>query len=218
MIMALSTAIKTVVQWQTTEQRAISAEAEKASAELSFLKAQINPHFLFNTLNNIYTLAITNNEHTADSIMKLSNIMRYVTDEVKEDFVDLQNEVSCIANYIDLQRLRLGAKTVVSFTVQGDLTNRKIAPILLMTFVENVFKYGISKQHQSNIDINLLVKPDAIVFFCVNPIFERKQNLERTGIGINNTRERLKYLYPGKHILNINEENDQFTVILTLYS
>lgn len=218
MIMALSTAIKTVVQWQTTEQRAISAEAEKASAELSFLKAQINPHFLFNTLNNIYTLAITNNEYTADSIMKLSNIMRYVTDDVRENLVDLQNEVNCISNYIDLQRLRLGAKTVVSFTVQGDLANKKIAPLLLMTFVENVFKYGISKQHQSNIDINLLVKPDTITFLCVNPIFERNQNLERTGIGINNTRERLKYLYPGKHILNINEENNQFTVILTLYS
>lgn len=218
MIMALSTATKTVVQWQTTEQRAIVAEAEKASAELSFLKAQINPHFLFNTLNNIYTLAITNNEHTADSIMKLSNIMRYVTDEVKEDFVDLQNEINCISNYIDLHRLRLGAKTVVSFTVQGDLDNKKIAPLLLMTFVENVFKYGVSKQHQSNIDINLLVKHDAIIFFCTNPVFERSQNIERTGIGINNTRERLKYLYPGKHVLNINEENNQFTVILTLYS
>lgn len=218
MIMALSTAIKTVREWQTTEQRVISAEAEKANAELSFLKAQINPHFLFNTLNNIYTLAITNNEHTADSIMKLSNIMRYVTDDVTEDFVELQNEVSCISNYIDLQRLRLGSKTVVSFTVQGDLDGKKIAPLLLMTFVENIFKYGISKQHQSDIDINLLVAPDNITFLCTNPIFERNEKLERTGIGINNTRQRLKLLYPGKHVLNIKEENNQFTVILTLHS
>ncbi|RFZ91974.1 hypothetical protein D0C36_11030 [Mucilaginibacter conchicola] len=218
MIMALSTATKTVRQWQTTEQRAISAEAEKANAELSFLKAQINPHFLFNTLNNIYTLAITSSEHTADSIMKLSNIMRYVTDEVEEDFVELQNEVNCISNYIDLQRLRLGSKTSVSFTVQGDLSGKKIAPLLLMTFVENVFKYGISKQHQSDIDINLLVKPDTITFLCVNPIFERNEKLERTGIGLNNTRQRLKHLYPGKHFLNIKDENNQFMVVLTLHS
>ncbi|RZM01083.1 MAG: histidine kinase, partial [Pedobacter sp.] len=195
-----------------------SAEAEKANAELSFLKAQINPHFLFNTLNNIYTLAITSSEHTADSIMKLSNIMRYVTDEVEEDFVELQNEVGCISNYIDLQRLRLGSKTSVSFTVQGDLSGKKIAPLLLMTFVENVFKYGISKQHQSDIDINLLVKPDTITFLCVNPIFERNEKLERTGIGLNNTRQRLKHLYPGKHILNIKDENNQFMVVLTLHS
>src|SRR6202008_3873902 len=104
MIIALSTAAVINQQWRLTEQRAIQAEVDKANAELSFLKAQINPHFLFNTLNNIYTLAINNNEHTADSIMKLSNIMRYVTDEVGEDFVPVQNELDCIDNYIELQR------------------------------------------------------------------------------------------------------------------
>lgn len=216
MIMALGTAVKTVGQWQTTEKRAISAEAEKASAELSFLKAQINPHFLFNTLNNIYTLAVTNSQHTADSIMKLSNIMRYVTDDVSGNFVQLQNEVDCIENYIDLQRLRLGAKTVVNFAVQGNLDGKKIAPLLIMTFVENVFKYGVSKQHQSNIDINLLVAGNTITFMCSNPIFERNQKLERTGIGLMNTRKRLLHLYPGRHILNIKDDDNQFTVVLTL--
>lgn len=217
MIMALSTAIKTVQQWQLTEQRAISAEAEKANAELSFLKAQINPHFLFNTLNNIYSLAITNNPNTAESIMKLSNIMRYVTDEVTENFVSLQSEVDCIIDYIDLQRLRIGSKTTVNFNVTGTIAQQRIAPLLFMTFVENVFKYGVSKQHESAIDINLHIADDIITFMCVNPIFERKEHIERTGIGIVNTKQRLEHLYPGKHVLNIADDNNQFTVVLTLY-
>jgi two-component system LytT family sensor kinase len=217
MIMALSTAIKTVQQWQLTEQRAISAEAEKANAELSFLKAQINPHFLFNTLNNIYTLAITNNANTAESIMKLSNIMRYVTDDVTENFVSLQSEVDCIVDYIDLQRLRLGSKTTVNFNITGTIAQQKIAPLLFMTFVENVFKYGVSKQHKSAIDINLHAAEGIITFMCVNPIFERKEHIERTGIGIVNTKQRLEHLYPGKHVLNIADDNDLFTVVLTLY-
>jgi LytS/YehU family sensor histidine kinase len=217
MIMALSTAIKTVQQWQATEKRVISAEAEKASAELSFLKAQINPHFLFNTLNNIYSLAVTNSSNTAESIMKLSNIMRYVTDDVTEDFVSLQSEVACIEDYIDLQRLRLGGKTKIYFNITGSIAQQKIAPLLIMTFVENVFKYGVSKQHESAIDISLRVADDTIIFMCVNPVFERKENIERTGIGIANTKKRLEQLYPGRHILNINNHNNQFRVVLTLH-
>ena len=110
MVIGLSTAVSTVQKWQLTEQVVVKAQAEKAHAELSFLKAQINPHFLFNTLNNIYALSVTNNEHASESIMKLSNIMRYVTDEVTEDTVRLKSEVDCINDYIDLQKLRLGKK------------------------------------------------------------------------------------------------------------
>ncbi|MCO5937243.1 histidine kinase [Mucilaginibacter sp. RB4R14] len=218
MILALSTAIKTVQQWQVTEQRVISAEAEKASAELSFLKAQINPHFLFNTLNNIYTLAITNNENTAESIMKLSNIMRYVTDDVMLNYVTLQSEVDCIEDYIALQGLRIGGKTKVNFNIDGTIAQQKIAPLLLMTFVENVFKYGVSKQHESVIDINLLIAADTFTFMCTNQIFERKEHIERTGIGITNTKQRLQHIYPGKHTLNITDDNNQFTVVLTLHT
>ena len=125
MIMAISTAIKTVQQWQLTEQRAARAEADKASAELSFLKAQINPHFLFNTLNNIYTLAITKDDNAGDSIMKLSNIMRYVTDDVAVDFVALQSEIDCISDYIELQLLRMNENTPVDFKVIGDASGKK---------------------------------------------------------------------------------------------
>lgn len=216
MIMAISTAIKAVQQWQLTEQRAARAEADKASAELSFLKAQINPHFLFNTLNNIYTLAVTGDAHAADSIMKLSNIMRYVTDDVTVDFVPLQSEMDCISDYIELQRLRMNADTPINFTVQGNTETKKIPPLVLMTFVENVFKYGISKQEPSPITIDITVNNEGISFFCQNRIFVRNQETKRAGIGIRNTKQRLEHLYPGRHLLYITNDEELYTVQLNL--
>jgi two-component system LytT family sensor kinase len=215
MIMALSLAIYVRQRLRYTEQRALKAEADKANAELSFLKAQINPHFLFNTLNNIYSLAVTKNEHTAESIMKLSNIMRYVTDDISEDYVELDSELECIRDYIDLQKLRLNASTKVEVEISGDTLNKKIAPLILMTFVENVFKYGVSNHAPSEIVIRIAVEQDAIRFYSRNNLF-RTVRKERTGIGIANTRQRLEYLYPGKHNLVISERDDCFFVQLDL--
>ncbi len=216
MILALSIAVKISALLQKTEQRVVRAEADKTNAELSFLKAQINPHFLFNTLNNIYSLAITKSEHTADGIMKLSNIMRYVTDDITEDYVSLQSEIDCVSDYIDLQRLRLGKNDQIDFVVSGDQELLKIAPLILMPFVENVFKYGISKHEESPIVIKLFSGQQSIRFFCSNKIYPVNKKMDRTGIGLSNTRQRLQHLYPGKHVLNIVTENDYYTVSLTL--
>src|SRR5437773_3176321 len=144
MTWSLSTALSIIKEWRTTLQKVSRAEADKVKAELAFLKAQINPHFLFNTLNNIYSLAITKNENTSFAVMKLSNIMRYVTDDATNDFVPLQMEIDCINDYIELQRLRLSKKAEINFAVSGNTEDKQIAPLILMTFVENVFKYGIS--------------------------------------------------------------------------
>jgi hypothetical protein len=216
MVVALTMAIEISKRWRLTEQRATQAEADRANAELSFLKAQINPHFLFNTLNNIYSLAVTGNEHTADSIMKLSNIMRYVTDDASEHFVSLESEVDCIRDYIDLQRLRLGKKVHLDFTVKGGLERKRIAPLILMTFIENVFKYGISNHEESSLIIRIFAEERTITFFSRNPVFTCRKNTERTGIGVSNTRQRLEHLYPNRHLLNITEEKDLYTVELTL--
>lgn len=216
MIMALSTAIRIIQQWRLTERRAIQAEADKTTAELSFLKAQINPHFLFNTLNNIYTLAVIKDDHAADSIMKLSNIMRYVTDDVLTDLVPLQNEVDCIGDYIELQRLRTGNNTQVNFIVTGDIESKKIAPLILMTFIENVFKYGVSKHEKTTIDIKISVSDTDISFFCRNHIFVRRDENQRGGIGIRNTKQRLNHLYPDKHLLNIWNEDKEYSVQLII--
>jgi hypothetical protein len=215
-VMGLGIAVSTVQKWQLTEQMVIRAEAEKAHAELSFLKAQINPHFLFNTLNNIYALSVTDSKHTSESIMKLSNIMRYVTDEVAEDFVLLKNEIDCINDYIDLQKLRLSKKTALSFNFSGETDQQKIPPLVLMTFIENVFKYGVSKHEPSIIRINLNVIPGKILFECENTIFENRPAASRKGIGIANTQQRLQHIYPGKHRLNISSENALYRVELEI--
>lgn len=216
MTIALGMALKVTRQWRNSLQQVARAEADKAQAELSFLKAQINPHFLFNTLNNIYSLAITKNDKTADSIMKLSNIMRYITDDVSHHFVPLQLEVDCINDFIELQRLRLSKKVLVDFSVQGKLENKTIVPLLLITFVENVFKYGISNHENTTITIQLVADERSITFYCHNKIFIPAGTSQRTGIGIANAKKRLEHLYPNKHLLNITNENGFFSVELIL--
>jgi LytS/YehU family sensor histidine kinase len=216
MTIALGMAIQVTRQWRISRQQVVKAEADKVQAELSFLKAQINPHFLFNTLNNIYTLAITKNDRTADSIMRLSNIMRYVTDEVNHHFVSLEQEVNCINDFIALQRLRLNKKTQIEFSVEGKPEQKKIAPLLLMTFVENIFKYGISNHEPSVSTIQIIAGEDDIRFYCKNKIFNPATQVNRTGIGIANTKKRLEHLYPHQHLLNISNDNGFFSVELML--
>lgn len=218
MVMGIGVALRTIKEWQLTEKRAILAEAERANAELSFLKAQINPHFLYNTLNNIYTLCITGSERAAESIMKLSDIMRYVTDEADANFVPLQGEIDCIGNFIDLQQLRLGKKVQLSYKVSGDTAGHQISPLILMTFIENVFKYGLSNHTPTQITIAITIEKSKITFYSQNSIFERSKPAERTGLGISNTRQRLAHLYPGKHDLVIDDQNNLFTVNLVLNS
>ncbi|WP_171037995.1 sensor histidine kinase [Dyadobacter luticola] len=203
-------------QWRLSEKRVILSEADKAQAELSFFKAQINPHFLFNTLNNIYSLAVTGSEHTAPSILKLSRMMRYITDEASGNYVPLDEEVRSLEDYIDLQKLRLSNKTRVIFEA-GELTMHvKIAPLILMTFVENAFKYGVSNRNESEINIRIKSSEKDISFFCQNQVFEKKTDLQRTGIGIANTRKRLDFLYPDQYELDIREADGFFTVNLKL--
>ncbi len=216
MVWAVSTALLIIARWRETERRAARAETDKAQAELSFLKAQINPHFLFNTLNNIYALAISSSEKTADSIMKLSNIMRYVTDEVGLDFVPLRDELNFVKDYIDLQHMRLSSKVSVNYSVTGELENKNIAPLILMAFIENVFKYGISNHEESEIIIQINATRDAIEFYCRNKLFASERRAERTGIGITNSRKRLVHLYGGKYLLNISSEGGFFSVQLTI--
>lgn len=215
-VWSLSTAIPILHQWRITEKRALQAEAEKTNAELSFLKAQINPHFLFNTLNNLYSLAVTKSDLTAEGIMKLSGIMRYVTDEVKQDFVPLDSEIECMKDYIDLQRIRLGGKMNIDLQVHGNTGDMKIAPLLLMTFVENAFKYGTSNHEPSVITIKLMAETTVISFFCSNRNFSANRNIERSGIGIANARQRLFHLYQDRHSLDIDNKGEIFTVSLTL--
>ena len=158
MVFVFSTGIRVINQWLRSEQRNKEIANEKLKAELSFLKAQINPHFLFNTLNNIYALASAQSEQTAPAVMKLSSIMRYVLTEARNDLVPLEKEIQFTSHYIELQKMRLTDKAVVDFTVRGEPFGRQIAPLLLLPFVENAFKYGISTRERSPIAILLEIK------------------------------------------------------------
>lgn len=217
MVVAVAMAIQINKQLYLSQRKAIKAEADKAEAELSFLKAQINPHFLYNTLNNIYTLAVISSPNTAPSIMKLSNIMRYLTDDIGTDRVSLNDELDCISDFIGLQELRLGERNPVVYAVTGKVQGLEIAPLILMAFVENAFKYGVSKQLKSVITIRITVDGQSVHFFSQNSIFARPSALNRTGIGLENTRQRLRHLYPDRHELEIDTANELFTVNLKLY-
>lgn len=216
MVCALGIAMQFSERLEISEKRMIRSEAAKAHAELFFFKAQIHPHFLFNTLNNIYSMAITRHENTAPSILKLSNIMRYLTDEVSRDVVLLQDEISCISDYIELQKLRLNSRTKVDFQVKLGLEKAYIAPLILMTFVENAFKYGVSSHHESVISIVIKLSDGVIYFNCSNTVFENEKKQDGLGIGIENTRKRLDYGYPGGYNLAIEQRDKRFLVALEL--
>ncbi|MES2893087.1 MAG: histidine kinase [Bacteroidota bacterium] len=208
--------LQLMTAWRSSQERAAIAERDKKVAELAFLKAHINPHFLFNTLNNIYSLAIINHEQTAVSVLKLSNIMRYVTENPAVDFIPLENEIECIVDYVDLQKLRLSKKVYLDFSITGSPEGKTIAPLVVMSFIENAFKYGISNHHQSTISIKLFIEEESLTFYCQNRIFNAGFVYDRTGVGLTNTRDRLEHLYPGSHRLDINTDKNLYTVELTL--
>ena len=218
LVFVFSTGIKVINQWLQSERRANEIANEKLKAELSFLKAQINPHFLFNTLNNIYALASAQSEQTAAAIMKLSSIMRYVLTEARNDLVPLEKEIQFTSHYIELQKMRLTDKTIIDFTVKGNPTGRQIAPLLLLPFVENAFKYGISTRERSPISILLEIKPDSLYFSICNQkhLNTMLRVMDNTGIGISNTRRRLDLFYEDRYALDIDDKTHDFSVKLKI--
>jgi two-component system LytT family sensor kinase len=218
MVFVFSTGIKVINQWLRSEQRTREIASEKLQAELSFLKAQINPHFLFNTLNNIYALASAQSEQTAPAVMKLSSIMRYVLTEARNDLVPLEKEILFTSHYIELQKMRLTDKTSIDFAINGDPLGRQIAPLLILPFVENAFKYGISTRECSPIRILLDIKDESLYFSISNHKHYNTtlRMADNTGIGISNTKRRLDLLYPGRYELIINDKSNEFTVHLNI--
>jgi two-component system, LytTR family, sensor kinase len=215
---SLSTVSTIMKHYRLSREKAERASAEKTKAELSFLKAQVNPHFLFNTLNNIYTLTLSKDDKAPEAVRKLSDIMRYVTDDSRNDFVPLENEIICAQDYIDLQRLRLNDKTRVSFKIEGEIHEKLVAPLIFMTFIENAFKYGISAHETSAIEINIRALEEEIHFFCKNRIFLKKLDVPAVGMGIANARRRLEHVYPRRHKLIIDQEEGIYIADLRLFN
>lgn len=196
---------------------------EKLSTELQFLKAQINPHFLFNTLNNLFALAEKSGERSlAEGISELSNLMRYMLHEANADRVPLSREIAYLQSVIELQQLRLDEEddVLISLNVQGDYAGQEIAPLILIPFVENAFKHGIYLQESSFIKISLRIEEEQILFHLINSKFEQQLNelQESSGIGLENVKRRLSLIYPDAHHLQIDNRRDTFEVKLTLFT
>ena len=197
-----------------TRKQIHNIEKQKLHAELSLLKARINPHFLFNTLNSIYALVINKDEKAADAIVQLSELMRYTLKDTVDDLVDLDKEVNYIRNYIALQEARLGDTVKVEQNISGDFGNKKIPPLLLITFIENAFKHGVNPNKLSEIRFDLSVEGNTLKLFVKNK--QVSSISEESGIGLQNIKERLKLLYPSRHQLSINDNKDNYTVELVI--
>ncbi len=215
--LVISTGGKVVRQWFSAEEVKEEISKQQLETELNLLKAQVNPHFLFNTLNSIYSLAVANNKKTADAVMKLSRIMRYTLEDCQTNDVELQQEIDFINSYIELQKLRLTNNNSILFAAEGNISTARIAPFVLIPFIENAFKYGISTHRSSSIKACVKAEKNIITFTCTNDCSPNGiHRLESTGMGISNTRRRLELLYPKKHELNIVSNDNRFSVSLTI--
>lgn len=200
-------------------ERLKQAEKEKLRAELSYLKARINPHFLFNILNGIYALTIERSDKAPDAVTRLSGMMRYVLGESGKEMVSLPQELDYIRNYIALQEFRFGPTIRLSYHIDdsGAATHFRIAPLILIPFIENAFKHGVNPEEDSEIRISVNITGSDLHLEVFNKKVQvRHTPEEHSGLGIANTRRRLSLLYPHKHTLDIEDNKDDFRVFVTL--
>jgi len=219
--LAISTLLHLSQAWfevNRTKQRLDQLENEKVRAELAGLQAQVNPHFLFNTLHNLHSLARQQHPQTADTVLRLAGMLRYMTYEAQKPMVPLAMEVEYLQNYVELQQLRVGEEADISLNVTGTLAHPRIAPLLLIPLLENAFKHGRPSEGESYLHANLWSEPDRIRFFVENgkvPLSEVEDN-PSGGQGLSNLTQRLELTYPGRHLLQFTDLPDRFSVQLEI--
>lgn len=221
LVLGIGTSITAIQKWQKDKQKREELEKEKVSSELSFLKAQINPHFFFNTLNNIYALTQVDANEAGRAIHQLSRMMRYLLYETQQGQTMLSREIAFVKDYISLMQLRLTHAVTVTIATPPQLLDMPMAPMMLLPFVENAFKHGVSATQQSHIDIRVQQRSSMLDVTVKNSIMKDNSiSLDtNSGIGLVNTRRRLDLLYPDKYTLDIcglNANEDEYTVHLIL--
>jgi sensor histidine kinase YesM len=220
LVVAIVTSAKLLELALRQQSNSLILDREKIEAELKFLKAQVHPHFLFNTLNNLYALTLDKSDRAPEVVLKLSDLLSYMLYECNEPNTLISKEIHLIENYLDLERMRYGHHLNLDLSVTGDTTGKKIAPMLLLPFVENAFKHGVSKvSRQSFVRILLEVNGDQLVFQVINskspaPVADDTEYTE--GIGLKNVRRRLDLLYPGRFGLEIESLAEEFKVNLNI--
>jgi hypothetical protein len=204
-------------KWFKSERKTIELQIEKLNLERDFLKAQLNPHFLFNTLNNLYGLALRADSQTPEMINQLAEMMRYSLYESNADKVLLEKELSYLKNYVMLEKRRYKAGTKIIFNIDDvQLDGQTIAPLLTFTFVENGFKYGLKSKKEKFLKITISVKNNTFYFYMVNDKEEKKIANDFGGIGLSNIRKRLDLIYPDNHELKIEDLGDRFYVSMII--
>mgnify|MGYP003577093589 CR=1 FL=1 len=211
----VSSLLKFAVDWFGNESIQRNLVMEKKEMELQFLKSQLNPHFLFNSLNNIYSLAYQKSDKTADAILKLSEIMRYMLYESNDSWVSLSKEIEYVQSFIELQKLRFKDGANVEFTLNGEIDGQQIVPLILISFVENAFKHGVANDPNDPIKINIIANQKILHFSVTNK--KNKYNKDEVGgVGLNNVERRLQLLYPERYKLNIVNSATHYTTELML--
>jgi two-component system sensor histidine kinase AlgZ len=220
LLMTTATGLTSIIvlfkYWFTKQQQWLQAQNEKVTAELQLLKAQVHPHFLFNTLNNIYSFSLENSPKTPALILKLSSLLSYMLYDCKVDEVRLEKEIGIMKNYVDLEKERYGDKIEISWSVEGDVKNKLIAPLLMLPFLENAFKHGASEQIEKPwLGVDISVKQDTVRCKIANSKNEYVPH-SQSGIGIGNVKKRLELIYPEKHELKMNDEGNFFVVSMLI--
>lgn len=221
-VVTFVTAIKVTLDWIREHKRLVDMEKLQLETELRLLRTQVSPHFFFNTLNNIYSLTIEKSDKAPKIVLKLSELMRYLLYETKKKRQSLTKEIICLQNYLDLERIRYGDKLKITVDISGDIEDKEIAPMLLLSFIENSFKHGANKSlGEVNIDIDFKVIGDFLYFRISNPIPLEKNNnainLKQGGIGIGNVKKRLELGYKeDEYHLDISSDNNEYVVNLKI--
>jgi two-component system, LytTR family, sensor kinase len=209
--------IRLIIEWVWSQRQRVELEAQTRSSEIALLRSQINPHFLFNTLNNIYSLVCKKSDDAPPAVMKLSEIMRYMLYDTNTDKVPLNKEINYLKSFIELQQLRLNSKDFIQFEISGQTHDKSISPMLLIPFVENAFKHGNKNITSPGIIIKLMVKDNQVTFEVINYIKKQTDTLDKEGgIGLSNIKRRLELLYPGKYSLNISNTNEIHSIRLII--
>jgi two-component system LytT family sensor kinase len=211
----ISSLLKFAVDWFANERVHRNLESEKKDMELQFLKSQLNPHFLFNSLNNIYSLAYQKSDKTADAVLKLSEIMRYMIYESNDGWVSLSKEIDYLKSFIELQKLRFKDGASVDFSLNGEIDGQKIVPLILISFVENAFKHGVANDPNNPIKINIIANQKILHFSITNKKHNHNKD-EMGGVGLSNVERRLQLLYPDRYKLNIVNSTTHYTSELML--
>jgi two-component system, LytTR family, sensor kinase len=217
---AFAILIRMLVRWYDERKAAEEKLIRDHKFELELLKAQLNPHFFFNTLNNIYSLVYKKSDEAPAALMKMSDIMRYMLYESKAEKVPLGKELEYLDDYIELQRLRFTDPGFIYYSVEGETVNHFIPPMMLLSFVENAFKHGKKRVSNPGIIIRVEASEKVLNFFVSNYIIENPvpETHGHTGIGLKNIKRRLELLYPGSHDLSVITRDGRFTVSLNIYT